>query len=99
MKLIIHLKETFGSILANGSNGDVFRLEHIEPHWETSEQIILDFEGITSMTHSFANAFIGNLVESHPSDFRQKLRFVNCSPLVKTFIKGALQYAQRRMPA
>jgi len=99
MNKTFRLKDSFGTYVANGTEADRFRVQNIEPIWEAVDQIILDFTEISSMTHSFANAFIGNLVERHPEDFRSKLRFVNCTPLVKTFIKGAMQYASQRITA
>ena len=99
MELKLTLSETFGSFAANGTIGDLFRTDEIEPHWDTYSTIILDFQGISSMTDSFANAFIGNMAELHPEDFKTKLRFKNCSPLVKSFIKSALQFAQHRANA
>ena len=99
MKLRIVLHESFGSFLGDGTKGNQFRCEKVEPFWNEVEQVVLDFEGIHSMTHSFVNAFVGNLVEQHPTDFRQKLVFKNCSPLVKTFVRGALCYAQNRIAA
>ena len=97
MRLELKLKQEVGSFCGNGTNGDRLRREKIEPNWDQSELIVLNFEGVSSMTDSFANAFIGNIVESHPDDFREKLRFTNCSSLVKTFIKSALQMAQNRI--
>ncbi|MDP0492032.1 MAG: STAS-like domain-containing protein [Verrucomicrobiota bacterium JB023] len=99
MNLTLRLKDTFGPFLGDGAEGNEFRCQKIEPFWDSYERIILDFEGVDSMTHSFVNAFVGNLVEAHPRDFREKLVFKNCSPLVKTFIKGALSFAKTRIPA
>jgi len=97
MELTLTLSDKFGSFAANGTIGDLFRTDEIEPHWHAYSKIILDFKGVSSMTDSFANALIGNLVEQHIDDFRIKLRFINCSPLVKSFIKSALQLAQHRV--
>lgn len=97
MKLEINLHEAFGPFLGDWTEANRFRCEEVEPFWNESDQIVLDFEGIHSITHSFVNAFVGNLAEEHPSDFREKLVFKNCSPLVKTFIKGALSHAKKRM--
>ncbi|WP_425606714.1 STAS-like domain-containing protein [Roseibacillus persicicus] len=83
--------------MGDGTKGNLFRCEKVEPFWNEADQIVLNFEGIHSMTHSFVNAFVGNLAEQHPSDFRKKLVFRNCSPLVRTFIKGALSHAKKRM--
>ena len=97
MTLELKLHTEIGSFAGNGTLGNQMRIDKIEPHWENSDKIILNFEGVDSMTDSFVNAFVGNIVESHPEDFREKLRFTNCSSLVKTFIKGALQMAQNRI--
>lgn len=97
MKHELALFSEVGSFAANGTLGNELRIEKIEPFWDRFQLIVLDFAGVDSMTDSFANAFIGNLVEHHPEDFRSKLRFVNCSALVQSFIKGALQFAQNRL--
>lgn len=97
MKLELKLSDEFSSFAANGTLGNEFRVKKIEPFWHKVDKVVLDFEGVHSMTDSFANALIGNLAEQHPSDFRQKLRFVNCSSLTKSFIKGALQFASSRV--
>lgn len=99
MKLELKLSDEFGSFAANGSLSNEFRVTKIEPFWHTADQIILDFEGINSMTDSFANALIGNMVETHPDDFKEKLRFINCSSLVKSFIRSALQFASNSISA
>ena len=91
MKTTFHLNQHFGSFLANGSNGDEFRRQHIEPSWDKATEVVIDFSEIEAMTDSFANAFIGNIVNTHPLDFRDKLKFINCNSLVKSFIKAALQ--------
>ncbi|MCP5535106.1 MAG: STAS-like domain-containing protein [Akkermansiaceae bacterium] len=97
VNLEFKLHDHVGTFAANGTLGDQLRRQEIEPHWEKADKIVLNFVGVSSMTDSFVNAFIGNLVEGHPADFKSKLRFVNCSPLVTTFIKGALQFASKRM--
>lgn len=99
MKLKLQLFSEFGSFAANGTIGNEFRVSKIEPFWQTHDKIILDFQGIHSMTDSFVNALVGNLVEAHPEDFKEKLKFQNCSPLVRSFIKGALQLASKRLAA
>lgn len=97
MKHELKLHKEIGSFAGNGTLGNQLRIDKIEPHWNSSDKIVLNFEGVDSMTDSFINAFVGNIVESHPEDFREKLRFTNCSSLVKAFIKSALQMAQNRL--
>ncbi|MFT5632546.1 MAG: hypothetical protein ACI9SQ_000252 [Rubritalea sp.] len=97
MKYELRLHDEVGSFAGNGTLANQIRIDKVEPHWEQSERITLNFEGVNSMTDSFVNAFVGNIAEAHPDDFREKLRFTNCSSLVKTFIKSALQMAQNRI--
>jgi hypothetical protein len=97
MKFELRLHDEIGSFAANGTMGNQLRKDKVEPHWDKSEKITLNFEGVSSMTDSFVHAFVGNIAEAHPDDFREKLRFTNCSSLVKTFIKSALQMAQNRI--
>jgi hypothetical protein len=94
---IVRISDHFGSFPADGSFGEEVRLSQIEPAWGRFERITLDFQGVSSMTDSFANAFIGNIVETHPEDFREKIRFRNCAPLARDLIKSAVGYAQRRL--
>jgi len=97
MELKVNIFNSFGSFAANGSIGNDFRVEKIEPYWSEYEAIVLDFDGVNSMTHSFVNALVGNLVEAHPDDYKRRLKFKNCSPLVKDFIKSALSFAASRI--
>jgi hypothetical protein len=94
---IVTIFEEFGSFPADGSRGDVVRALQVEAIWDEMDKIVLDFEGVPSMTDSFANAFIGNIVETHPTEFRDKLRFRNCAPLTKSIIKNAIGYALKRV--
>lgn len=82
--------DLFGSFLADGDVGNRFRFCEVEPALSRHEQIIFDFEGVTNMTDSFCNACFENLATEHPAEVRAKVRFQNCSPLIKDFVGSAL---------
>ena len=66
MKHELKLHDEIGSFAANGTLGNQLRIAKVEPHWEESEMIILNFDRVDSMTDSFVNAFVGNIAEAHP---------------------------------
>ena len=82
--------DLFGSFLADGDVGNRFRFCEVAPALSLHEQIIFDFEGITNMTDSFCNACFENLAAEHPAEVRAKVRFQNCSPLIKDFVGSAI---------
>lgn len=96
MNTVLFLEKHFDTFAGNGTKGEEFRVKHVEPLWETHDEITLDFHGVDMLTHSFVNALIGNIVENHPHDFQVKLRFRNCNEVVTSFIKGALAYGVSR---
>lgn len=82
--------DLFGPFLADGDVGNRFRFCEVEPALGRNDQIIFDFEGITNMTDSFCNACFENLATEHPAGVRQKVRFQNCSPLIKDFVGSSV---------
>jgi len=97
MKVVIKLKETFGSFLFDGNEGNRFRFCEIEPKIALNQIVILDFEGVENMTDSFANACFGNLFHSLDFNLEGKVEFRNCSPLVQDFILSAMNIALMRV--
>jgi hypothetical protein len=94
---VVHLKEHFdGDFLANGEEANKLRFTEIDPLFSMTEMLLFDFDGINNITDSFANALIGNLVEMHPRDFHQKLRFKNCSNGVKSAISASISLGLSR---
>ena len=82
--------DLFGSFLADGDVGNRFRFCEVEPALSRHEQIIFDFAGVTNMTDSFCNACFENLATEHSAEVRAKVRFQNCSLLIKDFVGSAL---------
>lgn len=90
MSHTLRMLDLFGSFLADGDVGNRFRFCEVEPALSKHDWIIFNFAGVTNMTDSFCNACFENLAEQHPAEVRAKVRFKNCSPLIKDFIGNAL---------
>jgi len=87
----IQIADVFGAFASNGDAANVFRFTEIEPLLARRESVRLDFDGVTNLTSSFANALVATLVAHFPDTFPDLVRFVNCCPVVKQMIVGAIQ--------
>ena len=59
MKIV--MRDHFGSFLADGDLGNMFRFCEIDPLFGRPGLIFFDFAGVANMSDSFANACFGNL--------------------------------------
>lgn len=96
MKLHIQLSDEFGSFCANGEKAAEFRFRTIEPYLQLHEEVVLDFQGIRNMNSSFANALIAPLVGNNPREVVGKLRFQNCTPVVRVLVESAIALGMER---
>jgi len=98
MKHTFKMCELFGSFLADGDLGNRFRFCEVEPMLEKATIVSFDFEGVTNMTDSFCRACFETLAAQHSSIVKKKVRFQNCSLLIRSFISDALAsgFAQAR---
>ncbi|MDD4932300.1 MAG: STAS-like domain-containing protein [Methylacidiphilaceae bacterium] len=90
------MKELFGSFLADGDLANAFRFNQVEAETGSGALVVFDFEGVTNMTESFANALFGNLAEDHPFDLVDRVRFQNCSPLIRGFLVSSVSHGIER---
>ncbi|WP_281289114.1 STAS-like domain-containing protein [Methylacidimicrobium tartarophylax] len=90
------MKELFGCFLADGDQANAFRFNEVEAKTSLGSLIVFDFEGVTNMTESFSNALFGNLAEDHPFDLIDRVRFKNCSPLIRGFLVSAVSHGIER---
>jgi hypothetical protein len=88
------MKERFGSFLADGEVANAFRFTDVEPAIARGEHVVFELEGVTNMTDSFGNALFGTLFKNHPELLRGGIEFRNCSPLMRTLISAAIQFAK-----
>lgn len=90
MSHTFRMLDLFGSFLADGDVGNSFRFCEVEPQLSKQDEIVFDFEGVANMTDSFCNACFENLASQHPAQVQAKVRFKNCSPLIRDFISNAM---------
>lgn len=90
------MKELFGEFLADGDQANAFRFLEVESKLASNVLVVFDFEGVTNMNESFGHALFGNLAEDHPSDLVDKIRFKNCSPLIRGFLASAISFGIER---
>lgn len=89
MKTIFPMEERFGPFLSNGDQANAFRFTEVEPALAQGS-IVFDFVGVTNMTSSFCNALVATLASRDFREFSEKVRFQNCDPLVREFLRGAV---------
>ena len=59
--------------------------------WDTSYQIICDFDNVHGMTGAFADEAFGRMfTEKGSEEFSDKVRFYNLNELVEAILKGTL---------
>lgn len=88
--VVRHMKERFGTFLADGDLANEFRFTEVEPAITRGEHVIIDMNGVTNMTDNFGNALFATLIRNHPELLQQGIEFRNCSPLLQTLISAAL---------
>ena len=70
------------------------RIKEIIPALEKDKMVIIDFSGVTGATQSFTHALISDTIRKFGEDVFDKLRFKNCTPIVKEVINIVADYMQ-----
>jgi hypothetical protein len=85
----------FGPLLADGRKGNSFRMAEVEPALLNNQTIVFDFSGVENMTDSFANGCFATLIRRHAHETEGRLKFRNCSALIRDFLTTALARGYR----
>jgi len=91
---VIKIKETSGSFAENKDIARELRLKHIIPALESNQIVIIDFSDVTGATQSFMHALISDIIRIYGEEVLDKLRFKNCSPVVKEVVTIVTEYMQ-----
>ena len=92
-----HMQQRFGDFLADGEAANVFRACDVEPKFALGHSVVFDFAGVQNMTDSFAFCLFSNLVGGR-AEFLPRMKFKDCSPLIKSFITAAIRDGLSRCP-
>jgi hypothetical protein len=80
-----------------GENKDIardIRIDKITPILNSGEEIILDFDGVDSITQSFGHALLSELIRNFGIDVLDRISFSNCSDPVSKIIEIIVDYMQ-----
>jgi hypothetical protein len=70
------------------------RLEEIEPTLKDGNDIVIDFQGVTSATQSFIHALISQTIRDLGINILEKINFKNCNEQIQTVIEIVVEYVQ-----
>ena len=83
-----------GSFAENKDQARDFRLNEIIPLLEKGQNLILDFEGVDSVTQSFTHALISDLIRNYGIDVLDRISFAHCNETVSKVIEIVVDYMQ-----
>lgn len=70
------------------------RVNYIIPTYtSTTDEIVLDFEGVDSASQSFVHALISELLQEHGPSALKRIVFQKCNPAVKSQIGTVVNYS------
>lgn len=93
MKIIKLLPKT-GVFAENKDLAREIRIKNITPLLEKNEEIVLDFEGVESVTQSFIHALISELIRTFGNEILENIYFKNCNKNVQNIINIVVEYMQ-----
>ncbi len=93
-KITISIKAKSGSFAENKDIARELRIKRIIPALKKNQTVIIDFSGVTGATQSFMHALISDAVRIYGEEVFDKLRFKNCSPVVKEVVTIVSEYMQ-----
>ncbi len=83
-----------GEFAENKDVAREIRLTEIIPALERHEEVVLDFDGIESVTQSFIHALISDLFRTYGSDVLDRVAFRSCNETVRKIITIVTEYMQ-----
>ncbi|MBI5452002.1 STAS-like domain-containing protein [Candidatus Gottesmanbacteria bacterium] len=92
--ITVSIKEKAGSFAENKDVARELRIKHIIPALKKNKTVIIDFSDVTGATQSFMHALISDTIRKFGEEVFDKLRFKNCSPLVKEVVTIVAEYMQ-----
>lgn len=92
--IVVSIKAKAGVFAENKDIARELRVKHIIPALAKDQTVIIDFSGVSGATQSFMHALISDAVRKFGVDVFDKLRFKNCSPVVKEVVTIVSEYMQ-----
>lgn len=70
------------------------RQQRINPALKNNEDVVLDFENVTSATQSFIHALISEVIREYGAEALDKISFKNCGETIQKIIGIVVDYMQ-----
>jgi len=93
-KITISINKLSGSFAENKDIARDLRVKRIMPSLKKNQTVIIDFSGVTGATQSFVHALISDTVRVYGEEVFNRLRFKNCSPVIKEIVTIVSEYMQ-----
>jgi hypothetical protein len=91
--ITISIIEKAGDFAENKDIARDLRLHEITPALKKdSEEIVLDFAGVTGATQSFVHALISELLRQYGDTLFTRLLFKNCNPTIQQVVNIVADY-------
>lgn len=82
-----------GNFAENKDIARELRLREIAPMLRKgSEEVVLDFDGVTGVTQSFVHALISELLREYGDILFTRLLFKNCNPAIQQVVNIVADY-------
>lgn len=92
--MLISIKTKAGTFAENKDVAREIRLAKIMPALAKSQEVILDFSGVTGATQSFVHALISEAIRQYGDTVFDQLLFKNCNDTVREIINIVADYMQ-----
>lgn len=90
----INIYEHSSDFAENKDVARQLRLEEIEPNLKKGNDVILNFEKVSSATQSFIHALVSQTLRDFGVDVLDRLQFRSCNDKVQTIIEIVIEYVQ-----
>ena len=83
-----------------GENKDIakdIRQNIILPALKKSEDIVIDFGGISGVTQSFIHALLADPIRRYQNEIFDRITFKNCNDMVRVIIETVEEYMQESL--
>ena len=91
----IKIFEKTGEFAENKDVARDIRLKEIMPELKKGNDIILNFNGVSSATQSFIHALISEVIRKETIEVLDKIEFKNCNDTLKKIISIVTDYMQK----
>jgi len=90
----IKLFKQVGSFAENKDIARDIRVKKIIPALQKGQDVVLDFEKVTSATQSFVHALISDLMRKYGNEVLDRISFKSCNETIRKIITIVTTYMQ-----